>query len=281
MNRNPPEKGFTRVDLAAAVLAVCLVALSLLPAFARSGIGTKALQCLNNHRQLVNAWRMYADDNRDLLVYASLGGTASQLDRYAWASSQMDYNPNNRGNWDITYDLVKRPLWPYSGRNAAVYKCPADTSCVTTDGVTPKPRIRSAVMNTYLGGFAGTDGGWPFASPYRIYLKSSEFGAVAGPPNKIFVFTDARPDAVGWSDFLTDMTGYDPANPAAWQFQDWPGFNHDGSSSFSFVDGHCEPRQWQDPRTTPTLGPTPSGGYLASPRNPDVGWLQDHATRRK
>ena len=55
-------------------VAALLVVLTLGPALARSNGGSWTLQCMNNHRQLCAAWRMYAEDNRDFNVYSSDDG---------------------------------------------------------------------------------------------------------------------------------------------------------------------------------------------------------------
>ena len=125
----------------------------------------------------------------------------------------------------------------------------------------------------------GTDGGWPFAHPYRIYHKTADFGGTGGRPDQIFVFVDERDDLVNWGNYMADMTGYSPSNSAAWSFtSDMPGMYHDRAASFSFVDGHGEIKRWTDPRTTPSYGSV-TGSSTPSPRNPDVYWIQDHSTR--
>src|SRR5262249_4293259 len=163
-------------------------------------------------------WRMYAEDNLDRLPYASSiypapDTTSNWPDRYAWTGAHMDFNPNNRANWDPAFDMMRRPLWPYA-RNQSAYKCPSDRSTVTT-AVGVKPRIMTMSMNLYVGGFApmvgtdplpdGTDGGWAFAHPYRIYSKIGDFGGARGRPDQIFVFVDERDDVVNWGDHMADM----------------------------------------------------------------------------
>jgi len=133
-------------------------------------------------------------------------------------------------------------------------------------------------MNFYLGGFVGTDGGWTFITPYRIYLKVPEVTV----PSKIFVFLDMPANGLNWGDFETRMDGY-PNAPSQYQFVDFPGFYHEQGCTFSFVDGRVEVKRWFDPRTTAyslvELAPGPP--IYTSPANPDVAWLQDHATRPK
>jgi len=272
------------------LLAVCI------PAFGRAGMNSKGLRCLYNVRQLGNAWRMYADDNRDRMVYASTAGSRlaasvpvntnpQDPNNYAWSGAHMDYTPGggNRGNWDVNFDIVRRPLWPYVGRDASIYKCPEDQSSVRNFSGTIVPRVLSMAMNTYLGGFAGTTGGWDSIYPwFRIFLKTTEFTSVT--PSKMFVFMDCRPDAVNWSNFMVDMRGLSPSNPAQYGFAEIPGVLHDGGPAFSFADGHGDLHRWQDARTIPPL--SPNGTILdvsgsASPNNPDVAWLQDHASRPK
>jgi hypothetical protein len=219
---------------------------------------------------------MYADDSRDRIVYASVSGLTppNPLDQYAWTQTVLDFNPNDRGNWDTNYDIVLRPLWPYTGRDASIYRCPSDQSGVILNGVF-KPRVRTVSMNLYLGGFAGTSGGYASIAASTIFLKTTDLNAPG--PAKTFVFIDGRSDTIAWGNFFTDMTGF-PNNPAQYQFQDLPGMLHDLAAGFCFADGHTELHRWVDARTTPPMGPILSSP-MASPRNLDIAWLQDHATR--
>lgn len=273
---------FTLLELLVIVGVLGLLLSLLVPTMSKSGLTSRAFQCLNNNRQLCNAWRMYADDNGDRIVYSSDDGTGTSnpLNQYAWTLMHLDFNPGNRGNWDINSDITVRLLWPYTGRNASIYKCPSDQSYVVVPGLGSRPRIRSMSMNLYLGGFAGTDGGWSFMTPFRIYLKTTDLTSPG--PAKTFVFLDQRADAINWGNFAVSMAGYYPPNPAAYEFQDLPGMYHDLGASFSFADGHTELHRWTDPRTTPSVTPQPGlSPPIVSPGNADVAWLQDHATRPK
>src|ERR1017187_1313462 len=198
---------FTLIELLVVIAIIAILAALLLPALINAKLKAQGIQCMNNHRQLALAWRMYAEDNRDVLAYASDDPGDPYVnwqlrDPYAWTLTHMDFDPNNRGNWDINYDMVNRPLWPYTSKNPGIYKCPSDKSYLTVGGE-QKPRVRSMSMNLYMGGFDGTDGNWPWAHPYRIYAKLSEID----DPTKIFVFLDMREDSVNWGNFMTHMNG--------------------------------------------------------------------------
>jgi prepilin-type N-terminal cleavage/methylation domain-containing protein len=284
--QNRAFKAFTLVELLVVLAMVGLLAITLMPALAKTKPNTNAFQCLNNNRQLCTAWRMYADDNRERMVYSSGGDSTgfNSLDQYAWTLSNLDFNPSNRDNWDITADIVKRPLWNYTGQNASIYKCPSDKSTVVVAGQL-RPRVRTMAMNVYLGGFSGSDGGWTVMTPYALYTNLVQVGGGLPTPGpaKLWVFTDERDDYVNYGNFVTVMTGYQPANPATLELLDIPGMYHHLSAGFSFADGHCEMHHWTDPRTTP---PPYSVGFdgstmVPSPRNADVSWLQDHSTRPK
>jgi prepilin-type N-terminal cleavage/methylation domain-containing protein len=280
------RRGFTLIELLVVIAIIAILAAILLPALTKGKLRAQGIYCMNNHRQLCLAWRMYAEDNHDVLVYASDDPgdplvNWQQLDQYAWTLSHMDFDPNNRANWDINFDMVKRPLWAYA-KTPQIYKCPADRSTLMVNG-TAVPRIRTMSMNLYMGGFDGTDGNWPFAHPYMVYSKLSQLNGAAAPVSKIFVFLDMREDIVNWGNFMIDMSGYSPTDPSLYAFtSDLPGMSHHRACGFSFADGHSEIRRWLDPRTMP---PLQDGGNpleilsRPSPGNADVAWIQDHSTR--
>jgi len=269
------------IELLVVIAIIAILAAMLLPSLTKAKLRAQGIQCMSNHKNLALAWRMYSDDNHDVLVYASdAPGYPNDmvLREYAWTWSKMNFLPSDSQNWDINADIAQRPLWPYTGKNAAIYRCPADKSFLVVKGEN-KPRVRSMSINLYLGGFDVTDGGWPWAAPYQIYTKLSDIK----PPSKIFVFLDMREDSVNWGNFMTDMQGYSPSDPSLYAFDgDYPGMYHHRACGFSFADGHSEIHRWLDPRTMPplTVGNNPLFSVFAqSPGNVDVAWLQDHSTR--
>jgi prepilin-type N-terminal cleavage/methylation domain-containing protein len=273
-------RGFTLIELLVVIAIIAILAALLLPALNKGKLKAQGIQCLTNHRQLCLAWRMYSDDNQDRLLYASDNPYDASTIASTWVTGYLQwYNPQDPANWDPNHDITKSPMWPYCGQNLSIWKCPADRSFVVVNGQA-KPRVRSMSMNFFLGGFGGWDGsGFLDTASYKLYFKQTE---LADPgPAKVFVFLDMRPDSIDIGNFAPRMSGW-PNQPALYGFYDLPGCYHNLACGFSFADGHSETHRWRDGRTTPPLLESSNiSDQYSSPNNPDVAWLQDHATRPK
>ncbi len=272
-------RGFSLIELLVVIAIIAILAALLLPSINKGKLKAYGVSCMNNHRQLALAWRMYSEDNNDTLLYASESLDWDKLwtADYAWITGTLTYSPSDPKNWDPDLTIKKSPMWAYSGKNLNIWKCPADRSGVTVAGEF-KPRVRSISMNVFLGGWGGTDGNWgPIFSAYKIYKKQHELSDPG--PAKVFVFLDMREDSIDMGNFATRMAGW-PDNPARYGFYDLPGYYHHHAAGFSFADGHSEIHRWRDPRTMPPLVP---GGFVndnfSSPDNVDVQWLQERSTR--
>jgi prepilin-type N-terminal cleavage/methylation domain-containing protein len=289
------REAFTLIELLVVIAIIAILAAMLLPALSKAKFKAQGIQCMSNHRQLALAWRLYAEDSREYIVYASDDGNrgANPSNYRAWTWTHMDFTTDPY-NYDPTIDIMQRPLWTYS-KSPGIYKCPADHSKVKGVDGQMHERVRTMSMNLYLGGFApprgsapdaaGTTANISFAKNMCVYNKLSDLnGGLPSPgPSKTFIFLDQREDRINWGNYMTDMTGFDPPTPAAYEFdQDMPGFYHHFAAGFSFADGHSEIHRWKDPRTTPALQyDMQNTSKVYAPRDVDVAWLQDHTVRPK
>jgi prepilin-type N-terminal cleavage/methylation domain-containing protein/prepilin-type processing-associated H-X9-DG protein len=275
---------FTLIELLVVIAIIAILAAMLLPALTKSKLKTQGIQCMNNHRQLMLAWRMYAEDNRDVLLLATADAGRPNAP-YSWVQGVLDYNPANLSNWDVGQDIKKSPMWQYCGGSTAIWRCPADQSRVTPSSGPfagqSVPRVRSMAMSIWVGGWEGTDAGCS-GPQWLVYVKMSDMRDPG--PARTWVLVDEREDRINFGNAFTDMTGY-PDGPASWRFHfDMPGSYHNRAAGFSFADGHAEIKRWRDDRTVPPIqvgGNWSAQEYTSSPRNQDIFWMQDRSTRKK
>ena len=105
-SKSGPRLGFTLVELSVVLATLAVLAALLYPALAATHPDSQAFQCLNNQRQIMLAWQMYATDNHDVLPpndwYSGNGSPVAFYERAAFrlelagrgnGSSSRQYQP--------------------------------------------------------------------------------------------------------------------------------------------------------------------------------------------
>ncbi len=266
----PLQSGFTLIELLVVIAIIAILAGMLLPTLSKAKQKAAGIKCLNNMKQLMVAWTMYADENQDRIL---LNNWQWPQDRNRiWVRGFMDYTaavPDNTNEVFLRDSLIGPHL-----NSIDVFKCPGDRS-TSRHGGREHPRVRTVAMNSYLGEDDRRDN-----TPYRVAYKTSDL--VHPSPSQTLVFIDQREDDINQAMFAFPYAGVDPALPTTLQFEEWPASYHNGSGAMSFADGHGELHRWIDPRTTPPIAKGRAlPKVLLSPRNADLIWLYQRATAKK
>ena len=248
------RKAFTLVELLVVIAIIALLMAILMPALERAREQGKRTVCLNNLRQLMLAWNLYADDNDGKLVcgYVEEGGDFETATGH-WAPGGMHYQEcpwvlkdwprNTLSDAEMIQAVKDGALFQYT-KNVRLYKCPNATfgewrtygvvdamNADDIDGGTMLKHRTEIRQPAYRCVFLDDSGATPMGAWSIHYKRPAWWDEV---PNRhgdggTWGFVDGHSEYWKWQDEYTHTYNY--TNEWRWKHQDV-----DGLTGFNFVE---------------------------------------------
>jgi prepilin-type processing-associated H-X9-DG protein len=254
------------------IAIIAILAAMLLPALSSAKLRATGAACLNNQKQLILGFIMYAEDNNSEMLYTmpqtgQIGNPAGGF----WpgphdANGKFVDEFHNRMTTEYAQQTIENgikmgALYNYVNATGA-YQCPGD---LRTKRLTPGDGWS---YGSYSKANGMNGGGWQ-GDAQPPYVKTSSLHL---PSDSMVFIEEADP-----RDFNKGTWVIDVLPSPAWV--DPFAIFHGKSSSFSFADGHAELHKWLDPEVIRSAKESAegtdrfrwaTGNYMV---NPDFQWV--------
>jgi prepilin-type processing-associated H-X9-DG protein len=232
------------IELLVVIAIIAILAALLLPALARAKQKAQAVQCMNNTKQMVLAWQMYANDNRDYLAVNNDGFHSDNAFPVSWAAGVLGWTVDT-ANTNVVYLNSDQYalLGPYVAKNTKIFWCPTDNYLSSAQHAMGwAHRIRSVSMDAAIGdGSKYTGFSWS-SGPPKFWWAKKMTDLNAPGPSMSWLFIDEHPDSI--DDCILYTNPYFTSGNG--QFTELPSNDHAGACGVGFADGHAEIHKWVD-----------------------------------
>jgi prepilin-type N-terminal cleavage/methylation domain-containing protein len=239
------RSGFTLIELLVVIAIIAVLASLLLPALSKAKANAQSAYCINNQKQLLLGWTLYADDNNERLVGNISLRRVNQPGSWVLGNTKQDRTASN---------IMAGLMFPHAS-SVGSYHCPADRSLVS--GEKSLLRFRSYTLNGWINTIQHDEGaGAGFTIEEldfpRMPRKMSDI--LSPSPVGMFVFIDEQEESIDDGIWNCDPQALTTpglpllasgANP---YWLSLPADRHSQGANISFAEGHVTHKKWRWPK---------------------------------